>query len=101
MPPGFKEKPLDKEHLPERVAGDYLVWAQSIAAASARDLDLLILTRDEKEDWWWRWRGESIGPRAELVEEFLAASGRQLFMSTPADMMRQIKSQAATFPRQF
>jgi hypothetical protein len=32
----------------EGVSGDYLVWRQSIEAASIRDLDLLIVTGDER-----------------------------------------------------
>ncbi|MGI9004103.1 MAG: PIN-like domain-containing protein [Pseudonocardia sp.] len=42
--------------------------------AGRRGGDLLIVTGDEKEDWWWRYRSEFIGPRQELVAEFATAT---------------------------
>jgi hypothetical protein len=92
-PPGYREKVKDKEHLPEGVAGDYLVWLQSIQEAKRRQLDLLIVTADEKEDWYWRLRETVIGPRHELSKEFWDMTGRQLFMLTPIEFLRHYKDQ--------
>ncbi|MEV4344721.1 PIN-like domain-containing protein [Actinoplanes sp. NPDC049596] len=91
MPPGYKENAKNKEHLPEGVAGDYLVWLQSVREAEQRKLDLMIVTADEKEDWYWRLRETVIGPRPELAKEFWDMTGRQLFMSTPLEFLRRYK----------
>jgi hypothetical protein len=31
-------------------------------------MDLLIVTRDEKEDWWWRQQAVFVGPRPEVLK---------------------------------
>jgi hypothetical protein len=88
-PPGYLDAGKDESSLPEGAAGDYLVWAQAVGEATRRDADLLFVTGDEKEDWWWRYRSDFLGPRVELVEEFAAASGRQLYMMRPVDLLRR------------
>ncbi|MDN5759783.1 MAG: PIN-like domain-containing protein [Tomitella sp.] len=92
-PPGYREKLADKEHLAENVSGDYLVWAQSIAEAGRRGLDLLIITNDEKDDWYWRSQGSVIGPRSELSKEFWRFTGRRLFLLTSLEFMRRYARQ--------
>ncbi|MEV8438039.1 PIN-like domain-containing protein [Actinosynnema sp. NPDC051121] len=88
-PPGYLDAGKDDSNLPEGSAGDYLVWAQAVEEATRRGTDLLFVTGDEKEDWWWRYRSEFLGPRVELVEEFAAGSGRQLYMMRPVDLLRR------------
>ncbi len=92
-PPGYKEKASEKEHLPEGVSGDYLVWSQSIAEAKRRGSDLLIITGDEKEDWYWRSKETVIGPRTELAKEFWDATGRRLYLLTPIEFLRRYQAQ--------
>jgi hypothetical protein len=87
LPPGYKESAKDKEHLAEGVSGDYLVWLQSVQEAERRDLDLLIVTADEKEDWYWRLRETVIGPRPELSKEFWDRTGHQLFNAYPSRIL--------------
>lgn len=86
-PPGYLDS--DKADLPEGPAGDYLVWRQAIDEVSRRGGDLLMVTGDEKEDWWWRHRSEFIGPRQELVAELADECSAQLFMMRPTDLLRR------------
>ena len=88
-PPGYLDADKADSGLPEGAAGDYLVWRQTIEEAARRDLDVLLVTGDEKEDWWWRHRSEFLGPRVELVAEFKNQSGRQLYMMRPIDLLRR------------
>jgi len=89
-PPGYLDAEKADTDLPEGPAGDYLVWRQAIDEIGRRSGDLLMVTGDEKEDWWWRYRSEFIGPRQELVAEFAAAcGGAQLFMMRPTDLLRR------------
>ena len=48
---------------PREAPAIILVWHQATRYAREQDRDLLIVTRDEKEDWWWRQQSElSPGP---------------------------------------
>lgn len=97
-PPGYREKAAEKEHLSEGVAGDYLVWVQSVAEAKRRELDLVIVTADEKEDWYWRFRDSLIGPRPELAKEFWDQTERMLILLTPVEFMRRYRSSGGSVP---
>lgn len=88
-PPGYLDADKASSDLPEGAAGDYLVWLQTIEEAARRSLDVLLVTGDEKEDWWWRHRSEFLGPRVELVAELKTRCGRQLYMLRPIDLLRR------------
>ncbi len=86
-PPGFKDADKQDSDSPEGGAGDYLVWYQATRYAMEQDRDLVIVTRDEKEDWWWRQQSDFIGPRPELALEYYRLTGRRLFLMRPADLL--------------
>lgn len=87
QPPGYLDADKDDVH-PEGPAGDFLVYWQACEEAKKRQLDLIIITGDEKEDWWWRHRSIVIGPRHEMTKEFFDFSGgRQLFLLRPRDLL--------------
>jgi hypothetical protein len=88
-PPGYLDAGKADTDLPEGAAGDYLVWVQATDEGSQRDLDVLLVTGDEKEDWWWRYRSEFLGPRIELVAEYKAQGGHQLYMMRPIDLLKR------------
>ncbi|WP_433205221.1 PIN-like domain-containing protein [Dactylosporangium sp. CS-047395] len=84
-PPGYLD--ADKDTHPEGGAGDFLVYWQACETAKERGLDLVIVTNDEKEDWWWRHRSEFIGPRHEMTEEFFDLTGRRLHLLRVRDLL--------------
>lgn len=86
IPPGYMDAAKDIEGT-DGAAGDYLVWFQSIKEAVDRGLPLVIVTGDEKEDWWWRHRNALLGPRAELVAEFANHSSEKLYMVRPVQLI--------------
>jgi hypothetical protein len=88
-PPGYLDAEKANSDLPEGAAGDYLVWHQALRESTKRDLDLLLITGDEKEDWWWRYRSDLLGPRAELTTELRQANGRRLFLMRPIDLLKR------------
>jgi hypothetical protein len=50
--------------------GDLLLWLQVIEfSKSSRATHVALVTDDEKEDWWWRVSGQTLGPRPELADE--------------------------------
>lgn len=88
IPPGYEDAAKTDSPHPEGAAGDFLVWLQSMKEAQNRSLPLVIVTGDEKQDWWWKHRSSLMGPRAELVEEFGARSRGGLFMLRPVQLIQ-------------
>jgi rRNA-processing protein FCF1 len=86
-PPGYKDAAKQDNDTPEGGAGDYLVWYQATRYGKAEGKDLLLVTRDEKEDWWWRQQSDFVGPRPELTLEYYELTGRRLFLLRPADLL--------------
>jgi hypothetical protein len=86
-PPGYMDAGKEDGDLPEGGAGDYLIWYEATRYAKEQDRDLLIVTRDQKEDWWWRQKADLIGPRPELTLEYHQFAGRRLFLMRPADLL--------------
>ncbi len=84
IPPGY----MDFGKPDGRGAGDYLVWEQTLREAEYRGLDVLLVTRDSKDDWWRRTRGVPLGPRPELAKELMSRSGGRLFMQQPQELLR-------------
>jgi hypothetical protein len=88
-PPGYLDADKQDSDLPEGGAGDYLVWYEATRYAKEQDRDLLIVTRDQKQDWWWRRKADFIGPRPELTLEYHLLTGRRLFLMRPTDLLKR------------
>jgi hypothetical protein len=88
-PPGYRDAEKRANESPDGAAGDYLIWYQATKYAKDKDRDLIIVTRDEKEDWWWRQQSTFIGPRPELTREYHELTGRRLFLMRPADLLKR------------
>jgi PIN like domain len=88
-PPGYMDADKQDGDLPEGGAGDYLVWYEATRYAKEQDRDLLIVTRDQKEDWWWRLKADFMGPRPELTLEYHQLTGRRLFLMRPTDLLKR------------
>lgn len=83
IPPGY----LDAKKPEPDSAGDYLVWEQLLVEAAQRQLDVLLITRDAKDDWVRRESGEFRGPRMELIDELRTRTGQQFYLRTPAQLL--------------
>lgn len=75
VPPGYKDKGKD-----ENQYGDFLLWKEIIAYARANKKDIIFVTEDQKEDWFWKKDGKTIGPRYELKREFYNETNQELLM---------------------
>ena len=85
VPPGYKDS--DKPE-PDRY-GDLVLWKQMLTFASDTKQDLIFITGDMKEDWWRRERGNTIGARPELVEEFRKDAGGQVHFYAPKQFLQR------------
>ena len=90
QPPGFKdakekegEVRIWNDTVIRREYGDLILWKQLLRHATEGKLSHVILvTSDEKPDWWWTVRSngpKKLGPRPELVQEIAADTPVQCF----------------------
>ena len=82
VPPGYKDAKKDITDDPYRRFGDLIVWKQLLAEASAKQMPVVFITDDKKEDWWVEQSGRTIGPRTELREEFITQVQKNFWMYT-------------------
>lgn len=101
IPPGYLD---DKEGTypylslsVERKYGDLVLWKQILQEAAAREdlKGVVFITDDNKEDWWLRKSGKTLGPRRELAQEMRSEAGVGLFHMY--DTSRLIKFAAERF----
>jgi hypothetical protein len=82
-PPGYKDS--KKEGL--RQYGDVVVWFQLLDYASAQKKPILFVTDDQKDDWWIRHQGKTIGPRSELIQEMSIRADVSFYMYSTDQFM--------------
>lgn len=83
VPPGYKDN--DKPE-PERF-GDLIIWNELQMRAKNRQMPVIFITDDKKEDWWLVLRGKTIGPRPELAQEFFQETKQRFHLLRTARFM--------------
>ena len=85
IPPGYEdEKNKDGLH----VYGDLIIWFQMIDKASESKKSIIFVTDDDKEDWWEKISGETLGPRPELIQEMHDKAQTSFHMYSTLQFMR-------------
>lgn len=91
IPPGFKDLE-DKKGAPRRhLYGDLIWWKQAIDYANKNHCDLIIVTDDAKEDWWFKVENETKSPRVELIKEFHNQTNQSFHMYRTGRFMELAK----------
>ena len=91
IPPGYKDL-ADKKGTPKRhLYGDLIWWKQSMEYAKTNHVDLVIITDDAKEDWWYKVDHETKSPRVELIKEFRMYTGQTFHMYRTSRFMELSK----------
>lgn len=98
IPPGFKDS--NKNDILnyngvkfEKKYGDLIVWHQILDKASDEKIKKVVLiTDDNKEDWWYISAGKTIGPRAELKNEMLRVANADLYMLNANSFLNNMAS---------
>jgi hypothetical protein len=85
IPPGYEDM---KEKGEPDAYGDYIGWAQLLEMAKSEDKGAILITDDSKADWWQIQRDRTIGPRPELLAEFLTEVNQQFYMYGSAQFMK-------------
>ncbi|MEQ8384066.1 MAG: PIN-like domain-containing protein [Coleofasciculus sp. A1-SPW-01] len=82
QPPGYMDdRGKNKKDEPEKY-GDVVIWRQLIDYAKSQNKSLIFVTDDQKEDWWLKHQGKTIGVRPELVQEMLEKAGVNFYLYT-------------------
>ncbi|WP_157357457.1 PIN-like domain-containing protein [Amycolatopsis nigrescens] len=76
IPPGFRDKHKTDE---DAKYGDFVIWKQMLNYASQQARPILFVTDDNKEDWWWKSKGQTLGPHPVLREEFRNHTGKTFY----------------------
>lgn len=84
IPPGFEDKGKHKgstitEEIRKRY-GDLIIWYQVIDKAKTEQRPVILVTGDQKPDWWAEQSGKKLGPLPALIEEFNALSGQDFYL---------------------
>lgn len=89
IPPGYKD---EKKPEPDRY-GDYLAWRQLLDHAKDTNKPIILISDDNKEDWWLQIRGDiTIGPRPELIAEFLRETNQKFYMYSAESFMEHARN---------
>ncbi len=86
-PPGYMDG--QKHGQTEQGTGDFLLWHQLMGHARHLQREVVLISRDEKEDWWQLDSSRRlIGPRVELVQEMLEQAGVRFHLLHPERLLR-------------
>ncbi len=92
IPPGYmdgsKHKDLNTMFAQRSRYGDLIWWRQAIQKAKSDDHSLIVVTDDQKEDWWEIASGKTVGPRPELISEFCRETGQNILIYSPESFLK-------------
>jgi hypothetical protein len=88
IPPGF----LDADKEDDLRFGDLILWLEMLEQAKKTSRPVLFVTDDEKEDWWWKYKGRTLGPRPELVHEMFEVSAQRMYMYNSLRFIEEAKA---------
>jgi hypothetical protein len=84
IPPGFEDRAKHKgSNITEEIRkryGDLIIWYQVIEQAKAKQLPVILITGDQKPDWWAEQSGKKLGPHPALIDEFKTLTGQDFYL---------------------
>ena len=96
IPPGYKDREKQKGENKNNTYGDLIIWKQILNYASAEKKDIIVVTNDQKEDWWEILHGQTIGPRVELRKEFIEQTSQRFHMYSLQGFITQFDNESDT-----
>lgn len=91
IPPGY----MDKTKADGGV-GDLLIWLEVLEVGRKTGKPVLFVTDDSKHDWVERDSDVSLMPRAELLEEFVSATGNYVALASWGKLLQESNASAVT-----
>lgn len=87
VPPGFKDIKKQNDSGSNNSYGDLIVWKEILNYAKQNKKDIIYVTNDQKEDWWYIIHNKTVGPRVELRKEFEDYTGQKFHMYTMSNFI--------------
>jgi hypothetical protein len=91
VPPGYMDKEKEKNG-EQSLYGDLIIWKELIKKTKELRKDLIFVTDDLKEDWWYIFNGKTIYPRPELIREFRKETGQEIMIYKPEQFLQYFNS---------
>ena len=82
IPPGYRDNKKTANRF-----GDLFVWKEIIGYSKLKEVDIIFVTHDQKEDWCNTISGKTIGPRIELRKEFYEETKKMFHMYTMSSFL--------------
>lgn len=96
VPPGYKDVTPEKKEAGQRyLYGDLIIWKAVIGKAKTDKVDIVFLTNDNKEDWYEKEKGQTKGPRFELLREFHKEAGQDVIIMSEAAFLKETKERTS------
>jgi hypothetical protein len=89
-PPGYAD---EKEKGEPECFGDFIGWKQILDFSLAESCSVLFVTDDTKEDWWQIYESRTIGPRPELLAEFVHTSNNVIYLYSSSSFVERASEQ--------
>jgi hypothetical protein len=67
IPPGYKKTDQNK---PDGGIGDLIIWQTTLEIGKEKNSNIVFVTNEEQNDWFYRHQGTAISPKHELLDEF-------------------------------
>ena len=84
IPPGY----LDSKKAADDAYGDFTGWRQILTYGAEIAKSGILVTDDTKEDWWYGQAERRLGPRPELVSEYLRTCQKPFYMYTLVQFLK-------------
>ena len=93
VPPGYKDYAKKNEADSNNAFGDLLFWKEILKYAASQKKDIVLITDDQKEDWWYIVHGQTIGPRIELKKEFMDETKQKFHMYSMSNFIKRYEDE--------
>ncbi|MED3897408.1 PIN-like domain-containing protein [Priestia aryabhattai] len=93
QPPGFKDNKKEgtryhDDRIYENKYGDLILWNQIMDYSYEKEVPIIFITDDRKDDWWNTIMGEKVGPSPQLLQEFQKnTNGNTFYMYQPKQFL--------------
>lgn len=91
VPPGYCDKKDKKSCPPQELYGDLILWKQIIKWSAEQSVDIILVSSEEKEDWWNIGDDKTKTPRAEMLKEFIEQTQRKVLIYSRTAFLENAK----------
>lgn len=91
VPPGYCDKKDKKSCSPNELYGDLILWKQVIKWSAEQSVDIILVSSEEKEDWWEMIDENNKRPRVEMLKEFMEHTKRRVLIYSRKDFLENAK----------